>query len=68
LQRKVSRLTPREREVLELVGAGLHAKEIAAVMNISPRTVEVHKARLKMKLEVRNVSELVRFAIEAKVK
>lgn len=57
--------TNREREVLKLVGKGLHAKEIAASLNISARTVEVHKARLMSKLEARNVSELVRFALAA---
>ena len=62
---KLAKLTPREREVLELVGKGLHAKEIAASLDISARTVEVHKARLMTKLEARNVSELVRFALAA---
>lgn len=60
---KLARLTTREREVLELVGKGLHAKEIASSLGISARTVEVHKARLMEKLEARNVSELVRFAL-----
>jgi len=62
---RLAKLTQREREVLELVGRGLHAKEIAASLNISARTVEVHKARLMAKLEARNVSELVRFALAA---
>lgn len=62
---KLAKLTNREREVLELVGKGLHAKEIAAALGISARTVEVHKARLMTKIEARNVSELVRFAIAA---
>ena len=60
---KLERLTPREREVLERAAQGLHAKEIAAALGISPRTVEVHKARIMEKLEVRNVAELVRFAV-----
>lgn len=60
---KLGRLTAREREVLELAAQGLHAKEIAAALGISPRTVEVHKTRLMEKLGVRNVAELVRFAI-----
>lgn len=62
---KLAKLTNREREVLELVAKGLHAKEIAASLDISARTVEVHKARLMAKLEARNVSELVRFALAA---
>jgi FixJ family two-component response regulator len=63
--RKLAALTPREREVLEQAARGLHAKEIAAALGISPRTVEVHKARIMAKLGVRNVAELVRFAISA---
>ncbi|MEK6243031.1 MAG: response regulator [Pseudomonadota bacterium] len=62
---KLSRLTAREREVLEQAAQGLHAKEIAAALGISPRTVEVHKTRIMEKLDVRNVAELVRFAIAA---
>ncbi|MES1167119.1 MAG: response regulator [Pseudomonadota bacterium] len=63
--KKLSRLTAREREVLEQAAQGLHAKEIAAVLGISPRTVEVHKTRIMEKLGVRNVAELVRFALAA---
>jgi FixJ family two-component response regulator len=62
---RLDKLTRREREVLDLVGRGMHAKEIAASLAISPRTVEVHKARLMDKLGARNVAELVRFAIIA---
>jgi FixJ family two-component response regulator len=62
---KLARLTAREREVLEQAALGLHAKEIAAVLDISPRTVEVHKTRIMEKLGVRNVAELVRFALAA---
>jgi FixJ family two-component response regulator len=62
---KLATLTPREREVLEWVGKGLHAKEIARTLAISPRTVEIHKANLMTKLGARNVAELVRFAVTA---
>jgi RNA polymerase sigma factor (sigma-70 family) len=62
---KLERLTAREREVLEYAARGLHAKEIAAKLAISPRTVEVHKTRIMEKLGVRNVAELVRFALAA---
>ena len=56
-------LTARERDVLEQAAQGLHAKEIAAKLGISPRTVEVHKSRIMEKLGVRNIAELVRFAL-----
>lgn len=62
---KLDRLTAREREVLEQAALGLHAKEIGVALGISPRTVEVHKTRIMEKLGVRNVAELVRFAIAA---
>jgi FixJ family two-component response regulator len=62
---KLARLTSREREVLEHAVRGLHAKEIAAALGISSRTVEVHKTRIMEKLEVRNIAELVRFAVAA---
>jgi FixJ family two-component response regulator len=64
---RLSMLTAREREVMEQATQGRHAKEIAAALGISPRTVEVHKTRLMAKLGVRNVAELVRFALEEKV-
>jgi FixJ family two-component response regulator len=60
---RLAALTARERDVLEEAAKGLHAKEIAARLGISPRTVEVHKTRIMEKLGVRNIAELVRFAI-----
>jgi len=63
---RIARLTAREREVMEHAAKGLHAKEIAAALGISSRTVEVHKTRLMAKLGVRNVAELVRFSLAAK--
>lgn len=62
---KLARLTPREREVLKHAAQGLHAKEIGAALGISARTVEVHKTRIMEKLGVRNIAELVRFAVAA---
>lgn len=64
-EQKMARLTAREREVMRLVAAGKHAREIAAELNISPRTVEVYKARLMEKLQVRNTPELIRTILEA---
>lgn len=62
---RLASLTVREREVMERAAQGLHAKEIAVALGISPRTVEVHKTRLMAKLGVRNVAELVRFTLAA---
>jgi FixJ family two-component response regulator len=54
------RLSAREREVMDLMVKGLHNRLIAAQLGISPRTVEVHKARVMDKLGVANLVELVR--------
>lgn len=59
----LARLTPREREVMELVVSGRHNKEIAEALGISVRTVEVHKARIMTKLDVDGVSGLVRLCM-----
>lgn len=62
-EQKMARLTVREREVMQGVAAGKHAREIAAELDISPRTVEVYKARMMEKLQVRNVPELIRIVL-----
>lgn len=56
-------LTPREREVMELVVIGRHNREIAEALGISARTVEVHKARMMAKLHVAGVPDLVRLTL-----
>jgi FixJ family two-component response regulator len=63
---RLRRLTGREREVMAQVVAGRHNREIAADLGISPRTVEVYKARLMDKLDVRRVADLVKLALEAR--
>lgn len=63
--RRLEELTPREREVMELVIAGRHNREIAEKLGISPRTVEVHKARMMAKLDADNIPQLVRICLEA---
>lgn len=57
-------LTPREREVMQLVVVGRHNREIGPALGISVRTVEVHKARLMSKLGVDNVADLVRISMQ----
>lgn len=58
LRSRCARLTPREREVLVQVAAGKTSKEIARLLGISPRTVEVHRARIMEKLEAHSVLDL----------
>jgi DNA-binding NarL/FixJ family response regulator len=59
----VQRLTARQREVLQLIAEGRSAKEVAAVLKISVRTAEAHKARILEALVLRTTAELVQYAI-----
>jgi len=56
-------LTPRQREVLQLVAEGKTSKEISAVLGISPKTVEYHRNCLMDQLGVRSTAELTRYAV-----
>jgi DNA-binding NarL/FixJ family response regulator len=57
-------LTPRQREVLQLVAEGKSAKEIAAGLYISVKTVEFHKKHLMEELNLKTSAELIRYAVE----
>ena len=57
-------LTSRQREVLQLVAEGRTIKEIAGILNVSPRTVEFHKTNLVKVLGVRTTAELTRYAVK----
>jgi DNA-binding NarL/FixJ family response regulator len=57
-------LTQRQREVLQLLAEGRSAKEIANLLNISPRTVEFHKYSLMSKLKLKSVPALIQYAIK----
>lgn len=59
----VAAITPRQREILELLAEGKSAKEIASALGLSARTVEDHKYRLMDSLGIDNGAELIRFAI-----
>lgn len=62
---RLATLTPRELEVLELLIAGHPNKVVGHQLDISPRTVEVHRGRLMDKMQARNLSDLVRMALAA---
>jgi two-component system response regulator FixJ len=62
---RIDSLTAREREVLEMLVFGHQNKMIAHRLDISPRTVEIHRARVMEKMKVRSLPELVRIAMQA---
>jgi DNA-binding NarL/FixJ family response regulator len=61
---KVLSLSSRQREVLQLLAEGRSAKEIAAILNISSKTVEYHKYRMMEDLGIKTAAELVRYAVK----
>lgn len=63
VQRRLQQLTPREHDVLEHLVVGRSNKEVALQLGISPRTVEIHRARLMEKMQADNLAQLVRMAI-----
>jgi len=66
-QERLSRLTAREREVMDLVVAGSYNKVIAYDLGISPKTVELHRARIMTKMEAPTLTHLVRMAVSGQV-
>jgi RNA polymerase sigma factor (sigma-70 family) len=60
IEARLSKLTPREREVLALVAAGRLNKQIAGELGTSEKTIKVHRGRVMAKMEVRTVADLVR--------
>lgn len=62
---RLATLTPREREVLDLLVTGLPNKAIANALGASPRTIEVHRGRVLDKLQARSLPELVRIVLAA---
>jgi two-component system response regulator NreC len=56
-------LTPREREILQLVAEGKRTKEIAKLLGISVKTIESHRTRIMRKLDAPNIASIVRYAI-----
>jgi two-component system, LuxR family, response regulator FixJ len=65
IRRRMQQLTPREREVLTLVTQGKANKVIAGDLNVSQRTVEIHRARVMEKMGASSLAHLVRMVIEA---
>ena len=62
-RRPIYQLTPRQREVLQLLAEGHSMKQAAAILNVSPRTVAFHKYRMMEHLRVQSTAALVQFAV-----
>lgn len=67
IERPARRLTPREREIVQLLAEGKSNKEIATYLNISVKTAETHRANIMLKLNFHSVTELVRYAVKNKI-
>jgi DNA-binding NarL/FixJ family response regulator len=61
------RLTAREREIVQLLAEGKSSMEVASSLRISIKTVETHRSNVMQKLEIHNVSELVRYAVRNQI-
>ncbi len=59
----IEKLTDREFEIFQLIGQGKSTRDIAAQLNLSPKTVDVHRANIKEKLELNDVTALIRHAV-----
>ena len=59
----VESLTDREFEVFQLIGQGMETKELAKELHVSPKTIEVHRANIKAKLQIKTMAELIRHAV-----
>jgi len=62
-----SRLTSREREIVQLLAEGKSSKEVAVALGISVKTAETHRANIMRKLEIHSVSEVVRYAVKNQI-
>jgi len=60
-------LTDREREILQLLAEGKSNKEVAGVLDLSPLTVETHRANLMQKLNLHSTAEIVLYAVRKKI-
>jgi two-component system response regulator FixJ len=63
LQERIGKLTAREREILDLVIEGLSTKEMARRLEISPRTVEVHRSRIMRKMDMKTLRDTLRIVL-----
>jgi DNA-binding NarL/FixJ family response regulator len=63
-QSPIERLTNREIEIFQMIGHGLTSRQIAGKLGLSPKTVDAHRERIKQRLELKNVTELTKHAVQ----
>jgi len=63
-QKRTQELTSRQQEVLQLLAEGKSMKEVAAILNVTPRTVAFHKYRMMEQLKVKSTAELIQYAVK----
>jgi two-component system response regulator FixJ len=63
IQGRLDQLTKREREIFDFLVAGMHSKTIASKFDLSPRTVEVHRAHIIEKMKAKTLSNLIRMGL-----
>jgi DNA-binding NarL/FixJ family response regulator len=61
------RLTPRQREIVQLLAEGKSSKEVAVALGLSVKTAETHRANIMRRLDCHSVSELVRYAVKNQI-
>lgn len=66
VKQRVSSLTGREREILDLIVEGSTSKEVARVLSISPRTVDIHRGHVMEKMRAGNIADLIRMVLSTK--
>jgi DNA-binding NarL/FixJ family response regulator len=64
---KVNKLSPREREVLQLLGEGKTSKEVAILLNVKVKTAETHRSNIMLKLNLHSIVELVLYAVRNEI-
>jgi len=62
-----SRLSSRQREIVQLLSEGMTSKQVGLRLNISAKTVETHRAHIMRKLQLHSISELVRYAVRNRI-
>jgi DNA-binding NarL/FixJ family response regulator len=64
---KVPRLSPREREVVQLLGEGKTTKDVAVMLNVTVKTAETHRSNIMLKLKLHSIAELVLYAVRNEI-